>query len=115
MADRKKFDGKRLIEFAYRRKNGAWRLVKNRIDPKVKRKLGKRFFRELKYALRKIPNEYRPYKHEGLLLEILGKLKLDQEIIKRVRGEHEQDGQFCSVHIIVNQRNEKKAHGLAVI
>jgi hypothetical protein len=109
-----KFNGQCVIEFTYRRKKGVWRLVRNKVDPRVVEKLGKDFFTGLAQQLRKLDNEWRPYKHEGILLETLGKLRLDESVLKILSGKYRRKGQSYHVQIVVGQRRDEKAHGLAV-
>jgi hypothetical protein len=116
MAYRNGFNGKCLIEFTYRRTKGEWRLVKNKIDPRIKRMLGKDFFCGLRKQLRKMPNAYRPPQHESIICNALSPLRLDQSImVKAPASRYRLEGQTYSVQIVVSKRHEKKAHGLATL
>ena len=116
MAEQNGFNGKCLIEFTYRREKRRWRLVKNKVDPRIKQLLGKEFFRELRKKLRKIPNAYRPPQHAGIICNALSPLRLDQSImVTAPASRYRLNGQKYSVQIVVSKRHEKKAHGLATL
>ena len=99
------FNGDCVLGFKYRRtENGVWKLAEPpRLDARVMEKIKLQIGHGLYVDLPRIANEaneWLPHAHEGLLLRVLGEVKLDGGSIRKRMG----DG-VCIVEIVVGNRS----------